>query len=134
MRREISASFQIVSESLSGTELQQRSGLATGVIHNKGESIAPRKGSSVYRQSMVRIDSPLSSASSVEEHLSKLIAAIEPRAAEIANLPAECSRELWFKISHDQGQLGLEIPANDLSILGRLGVAVLFDIYSEPVS
>jgi uncharacterized protein DUF4279 len=131
MRREVTASFQITSEMTSGDELRRRSGLSTGVIHNQGDPIAQRTGSRVYSQSILRIDSTLSCDSSISEHLANLLSIIEPHAALVAGLDPECSREIWFKISHDQTQLGLEIPANDLARLAHLGTSVLFDIYSE---
>jgi hypothetical protein len=131
MRREVSASFQITSEITSGDELRRRSGLSTGVIHNQGDPIAQRHGSRAYNQSILRIDSALSRKSSVPEHLAHLLSIIEPHAALVAGLDPDCDRSIWFKISHDQSQLGLELPASDLARLAHIRTTVLFDIYSE---
>jgi uncharacterized protein DUF4279 len=131
MRKEISASFQIASESLSGAELRAQTGLTTGVIHNRGEPISSRPGSHDYKQSVLRIESSLSTGNSVGEHLAQLISVLEPHAANIAGILAECTCEIWFKIAHDKSQLGFEIPTRSLTALAPLGVVILFDIYSE---
>jgi Domain of unknown function (DUF4279) len=130
MRREITATFQISSEHLSSAELLQRSGLTAAVAHNRGEPISGRQGSRAFTQSILRVDSRLSNQSSVAEHLGYLVSVIQQHSAGIRSLPPECGREIWFKISHDQGQLGLELPADLLSALAPLNVSILFDIYA----
>jgi hypothetical protein len=129
MTIEVSASFQISSEQMSGAKLLQLSGLTAAVVHNKGESISSRQGSHAYAQSIVRIDSALSDESSVSEHLEYLVSVVEKCSVCIAQLPPECGREIWFKISYEQGQLGLDLPAHLLSILAPLDISIMFDIY-----
>jgi hypothetical protein len=128
---EVSASFQIGSESLSAAELLQRTRLAASEVYNKGDPISPRQGSRAYKQSIVRVTSSLPGSSSLMEHLEHLVAAIEKSAPDIARLPPECSREIWIKVSHGSEQLGLELPARVLSTLAPLNVSIYFDIYGS---
>lgn len=131
MDAEVSASFQIGSETLSAAELLQRTGLVASEAHNKGDPVSPRQGAHAYKQSIVRVDSALSGSSSVLEHLEHLVATIGKSAQEIARLPPECSREIWFKVSHGSEQLGLELPALILSTLAPLKISIYFDIYGS---
>jgi hypothetical protein len=131
MRKEISASFQIASDSLSAAELREQCGLPIGIIHNRGEPISSRPGSHVYKQSVLRIESSLSTANSVEEHLEQLISVLEPYAVNVARISGECTCEIWFKISHDEPQLGFEILPQSLTALAPLSITIFFDIYSE---
>jgi hypothetical protein len=128
--KEISASFQIVSDTLSGSQLREKSGLSGGVTHDRGEPISKRSGSHVYKNAVLRIASALPPTSSVVEHLGHLLSVLQPHASQLASLPDDCLREVWLKISHDQQQLGFEVPAAIICDLAALKVGVVVDTYA----
>src|SRR5437667_9863751 len=98
MSKEISAAFQIVSETLTGGQLRQKSGLSGGVTHDRGEPISKRPGSHAYKHAILRIPSSLPLTSSVVDHLEHLLSIVKPHASQLASLPDDCIREILLKI------------------------------------
>jgi hypothetical protein len=130
MSKEVSASFQIISDSLSAAELRQRSGLSGGVTHDRVEPLSQGRRH-VYKHATLRIDSSLSPASSVGEHLDHLLSRVQSQASNITTLPDDCLCEVWLKISHDQQQLGCEFSPRTIALLAALRTGLNIDTYGS---
>lgn len=131
MQRDVSASFQIVSQECSGKDLASLLEVPDVEIHTKGERISGRSETHYYQQSILRLTSRLSGAASVDEHINDLLDRLGPEANKVPSLPSHCVAELWVKASFEPSQFGFEIRSSTMARLAALGIELIFGIYCD---
>jgi hypothetical protein len=131
MRRDISASFQVVSQECSADELTGLIHLPDAEVHSKGDLISARSDSHYYRQSIVRIASTLPGDAPVEAHIHNLLDRLELESVSLSALPDHCVAELWVKASFEPTKFGFEVHPSTMGRLARHRIELIFSIYCE---
>jgi hypothetical protein len=96
-----------------------------------GQPLSPRS-SSLNKQAFCVYDSPLPNASTPDEQLAWTIEFLKGVRDRLASIDREVDVRLGFSSTSGQGSLAL--TAEELSLLGDLGVQLNIDLYSAEES
>ncbi len=134
--KEISASLDICTSSLSLIELSSRLGYQPSpTSHSKGDRRPSlRHDDKAWRQTIWRIDSKASKASPLLEHLSSLVEQIPPAALRSGVLPSDC--EVWINVAvyFDTASLSVQISTQEMRIVGDYAACLEINCYPATLS
>jgi hypothetical protein len=133
--RETFATFRIGKDTLVPEDLSRELGLEPSGAHRNGDLMYPRNPTSDLRQrsglwslcTKGRVDSH-----DVRRHVDWLLDRLDPKAAVLARLGREgCAMDIFCYWCSAAGQGGPMLDPGQMGRLARLGLPILFDVYSS---